>query len=227
MVIKKPLGRLAAHLPRLELPELGRTAEIPVYVIHNSPDPEDYFFLFNFEEFVERSKGGVFVRPKLKVWAGRSDFSRRVFARQVREVFAQEFDQMRAKLVQAQSRGKWGWMDFEIGGFGLTGLASSLVSNVVLLLAVSTGRALFGNISLPTWMRGKNAEIKLEDEIEDTKKRVEDALSRIDIALHRDLYNHAFARSAPGKLTGMDYDAWPLPAYVAEHLGDQKSGAWW
>lgn len=222
--MKNPLGRLTAQMPKLDLPELGRTAEIPVYVIHNSPDPEDYFFLFNFEEFAARSKGGMFVRPKLKIWAGRSDFSRRVFARQFREVFAQEFDVMRATLASSKKRGNWGWVDLEIPGLSL---ASNVIANVVLLLALSTGRALFGSLGLPAWMRGKDAGVKLEDEIEDTKKRVEDALSRIDIALHRDLYAHAYRAGSPGKLTGMDYDAWPLPAFLAEHLDDKESGSWW
>ena len=53
-----------------------REVAIAVYLIHNSRDPGDYFFVFDFEEFVARSKSGVFAPPALRVFAGRDDFNR-------------------------------------------------------------------------------------------------------------------------------------------------------
>ena len=81
---RKALDRLKDQLPVVKAPTLGTTVDVPVYVIHNSADAEDYFFIFDFEQFVERSRSGIFVRPKLKVWAGRNDFGRGAFARQFR-----------------------------------------------------------------------------------------------------------------------------------------------
>jgi hypothetical protein len=98
---------LSDRMPELSLPTLGREAEIAVYLVHNSEDAEDYFFLFDFEEFVDRSKGGIFVRPKLRVFAGRTDFSRARFARQFREVFASEFDRMRSDQAAKGKTGGW------------------------------------------------------------------------------------------------------------------------
>ena len=77
-------SRVSGVISGWSLPSMTRDAEIDVYLVHSSSDPEDYFFLFDFETFVERSKGGIFVRFKLRVFAGRSDFGRLVFARQFR-----------------------------------------------------------------------------------------------------------------------------------------------
>ena len=50
-------------LSGLPFPRLMREVEIASYLVHNSSDPEDNFFLFDFEEFVARSESGLFVRP--------------------------------------------------------------------------------------------------------------------------------------------------------------------
>ena len=83
--VRVAFGGVAERLASISLPELprlGREAVIPVYVVHNSGDAEDYFFIFDFEEFVVRSREGVFVRPRLRVIAGRDDFDRADFARE-------------------------------------------------------------------------------------------------------------------------------------------------
>lgn len=214
-------------VPGFSWPTLGKSVDIPVYVIHNSTDAEDYFFIFDFEEFVERSRDGVFVRPRLKVWAGRSDFSRTLFARQFREAFGREFDAARGALAAEKAGGKRSWLTWDFGFDVVTGMVASLIANVVLLLAVTTGRAVLKALPIPAWVKGKSDEGKLEDQIEATQARVDAALASIEVVLHRDLYEHAWKGAAPGPLTGIDYDAWPLPGHMLHHLGDGESGSWW
>lgn len=214
---------IRSQLPGLELPTLAREAEIAVYLIHNSADAEDYFFLFDFEEFADRSKAGWFVRPALRVFAGRDDFSRVAFARQFREVFAAEFDRMRAELGAA--KGKRGWLNWNLG-VSAVDLIGGLVANIVLAIALSAGKAVLGRIALPQILQGKTAEAKLADEIERTKGQVETALERIDVSLHPELNAHARALGGAGA-SGVDRDAWPLPEYVRAHLADGRSGSWW
>jgi hypothetical protein len=222
---KSLADKAKANLPEITLPTLGREVDIPVYVIHNSIDPEDYFFIFDFEVFVERSKEGMFVRPKLKVWAGRDDFDRVIFARHFRQTFADEFDQMRAKLAKKKSQ--MGWLSWNVGA-DLVGLVvSNLTAYFVMLVAVGAGKALGNLIPLPSWMKGKSREAKLESQVDALKAQVEAALTRIDVTLHRELYLHSYRGTRGGPTTGMDYDAWPLPAHVVEHLTDKKSGSWW
>ena len=211
------------QLPGLELPSLTRDAEINVYLIHTSAEPEDYFFLFDFEEFADRSKAGLFVRPAIRIFAGRDDFSRVTFARQFREVFAREFDRMRAELGAA--KGKRGWLNWNLG-VSAVDLIGGLVANLVLAVALSAGKAVLGRIALPKILQGKTAEAKLADEIERTQGQVEAALQRIDVTLHPELAEHARALGH-GRAAGLDRDAWPLPAYVRAHLRDGESGSWW
>jgi hypothetical protein len=212
--------RLSGFVP--EMPSLGREAEIAVYLIHNSDDGEDYFFLFDFEEFVDRSKTGMFVRPALRVFAGRDDFSRVRFARQFREVFAREFDRMRAELGgKGETRG---WLSWNLN---VVDLVSDFVATMVLGLALSVGRMVLGSVALPKFLKGKSAEAKLADEIDKTKGQVETALAALDVSLHPELLEHAERVGGVQKRADLDRDAWPLPEYVRAHLSDGESGSWW
>ncbi|MEM9392584.1 MAG: hypothetical protein AAGA38_01905 [Pseudomonadota bacterium] len=220
--MRKLTSAIWRNVPQLPVLNLMKEAEIAVYMVHNSRDPEDYFFLFDFEEFVDRSRGGVFVRPVLRIYAGRDDFSRTQFARQFREVFAREFDRMRAELAEAN--GKRGWLDW-FGG--PVDLITGLVGNLILAIALSVGRSLLGSMTMPGFLKRRSAEAKLADEIDRTKGQVEAALARIEITLHRELYDYAYRDGLPGKISGLDREAWPLPAYVKGHLQQGESGSWW
>ena len=209
------------------LPKLGREVAIPVYLIHNSADPEDYFFIFDFEEFVERSREGMFVRPRLQLWAGRNDFDRRDFARQFRESFAAEFEAARRALAAQKKGGGWfGWLS-GLGNDGVGGPLAAFAANVVLLVALSAGRLVWSQIIPTSWSRAKSDETRLEDSINATKQKVDAALADFDIVLHLDLCKHAYRGQMPEHLAGLDHDAWPLPDFVRAHLNDNKTASWW
>lgn len=217
--------RILDQLPAVKMPSLGKPVDIPVYVIHNAADAEDYFFIFDFEQFVERSRSGMFVRPRLQVWAGRNDFARGKFARQFRESFAREFDAARAALAAGGGQ-KNGWFSWGIGKDLLTGAISGFVANIVLLVATSAGKKILSSLPLPGFLREKSETEKLEASISETQTKVDVALADMDITLHRELYDHA-RKFGPVTQRDMDYDAWPLPAYVRDHLTDKTSTAWW
>ena len=101
------------------------------------------------------------------------------------------------------------------------------MANLVLAVALSLGRKLIGQIALPAILKGKSAEARLVDEIEQTKGRVETALEAIDVTIHPELHAFAYRDGPPGRIGGMDRDAWPLPAYVRTHLDAGSSGSWW
>lgn len=214
---------LREALSGLSLPVLGREAEIAVYMVHNTDDAEDYFFLFDFEEFADRSKAGIFVRPVLRVHAGRDDFSRTRFSREFRAVFAREFDRMRADL--ARGKGRMGWLTW--GSNSVVDMIGGLVANLVLAVALSLGRQVLSLVGLGDIVKGRSAEAKLADEIDRTKGKVETALSRIEVTIHPELYAHACRHGLKGPVSGMDRAAWPLPTFVGTHLGDGESGSWW
>ncbi|MEL7151748.1 MAG: hypothetical protein AAGK71_13500 [Pseudomonadota bacterium] len=216
---------LLSRLQAIDLPTLTKDAEIAVYLVHNSRDAEDYFFLFDFEEFADRSNQGLFVRPVLRIFAGRDDFSRSTFAQEFRAVFAREFDAMRVAL--ADKKGKRGWLNWDFGVNSAVDLLGGLVANLVLATALSIGKGVFGNVQLPKLLKGKTDEAKLQDEIDATKRKVETALERIEVTLHPELYDHAYRDGPLGKISGLDREAWPLPAHVRAHLNDGESGAWW
>ncbi|MEM6387252.1 MAG: hypothetical protein AAF718_13560 [Pseudomonadota bacterium] len=213
------------QVPELSLPTLTKEAEIAVYMVHNSRDPEDYFFLFDFEEFAEKSNQGWFVRPALRVFAGRDDFSRSIFAQEFRAVFAHEFDRLRAAL--GDKKGKRGWLNWNASIFMPFDLIGEIVANLVLATALSLGKSVFGGLQMPKLLKGKTEEAKLQEEIASTKRKVETALERIEVTLHPELYDHAYRDGPLGKISGLDREAWPLPAHVRQHLHDRESGSWW
>ncbi|MCK0120885.1 hypothetical protein MWU61_10055 [Loktanella sp. F6476L] len=204
-------------VPSLAWPQLGRVVDVPVYIIHNSPEVEDYYFIFDFEEFVESSRRGVFVRPRIQVWAGRKDFSRSQFARQFRTSFAQEFEAARGalKAQNAEGNGWFSWLDaFDVFSNNLTNFAA----NVVLLVALNAGKLALSSLPLPKLFKGVPDGQKLEDEIAKTKTQVDAALSAMTISLHIDLLNHAFRHGGVKGIMDVDRDAWPLPDFVKREL---------
>lgn len=211
------------YLPEFKLPEMTREAEIAVYMVHNSAGAEDYFFLFDFEEFKARSEAGMFVKPVIRIFAGRDDFSRLRFARQFREVFATEFDRMRAEAAGKKS----GWLSWSFVGSSAMEMLGGFIANLLLVIALGTGKQLLNLTGLAGLLRGKSDEAKLVDEFEKTRGQVEDALRRVEVTIHPELYDYAYRDGLKGKISGMDRDAWPLPAYVRDHLSDAKSGSWW
>lgn len=221
--------RIWEQLPNVKMPSLGKTVDIPVYVIHNSADAEDYFFIFDFEQFVERSRAGMFVRPKLKVWAGRNDFARRRFARQFRESFSREFEAARAALAKGNEK-ELGWLGQLVGlGIGVAAhTVPGAIALLVLTIATSAGSAIWSALpNRPRLRRTKTEEEKLEDSIAETQGKVDGALAAMEVTLHPELHRHAYRGTRPGPRTGMETEAWPLPSFVSEHLNDKQSTSWW
>ncbi|MEM6760511.1 MAG: hypothetical protein AAF601_13630 [Pseudomonadota bacterium] len=223
----KWVERLTDAVRRVELPTLAKEVAIPVYVIHNTPDPEDYFFIFDFEQFVEASRDGLFARPRLQVWAGRDDFSRTQFARQFRQSFAREFDIARAQL-EAQGDRKTGWFGFLKNTLGELKGASlgAFLSNLVLLAATTTGKAVMAQILPKAWLPGRSDAQKLDAAITETQTKVDAALCELSVTLHPELMDHAFRDGGSGARSRLDRDAWPLPLFVKQHLKDGASGSW-
>jgi len=219
MIGRSIKDRLLDQLPSVKMPTLGKTVDIPVYVIHNSPDAEDYFFffIFDFEQFVERSRSGMFVRPRLKVWAGRNDFASGAFARQFRESFAREFDAARQAMA-AGGRSGGGWFSWGIGKDLITGAVSGFVANIVLLVALSAGKMVWSALPLPGFLRGKSDGEKLEQSISETQSKVDQALAEMEVTLHRELFDHAFQDGSSRSRRDL---------FVAKHLTDQASTSWW
>ncbi|HHL21568.1 MAG TPA: hypothetical protein ENJ52_08555 [Aliiroseovarius sp.] len=220
--------KLVGNLPELKIPTLMRDVEIPVYLVHNSTDPEDYFFIIDFEAFADFSVKGSFVRPKLNIWAGRDDFSRTEFAKHFREVFAGEFDRMRAAILQKENRksglGWFNWADAITLDPAFIGRA---MGHMVLTVALVGGKAVLGSMPFPKWAKRASALTRQEEEISETKTAVEAALRSVDVTLHPELYKHAYRGALLGKNADLDREAWPLPAHVRQHLAEGKSGSWW
>jgi len=220
--------RIADSLPDLSL---AKEVEIPIYLVHNSSDAENYTFLIDFERFLREAKLGIFARPILKVWAGRSDFDRGVFARNLREAFSHEFARMRSEAVTPK---KEGWFSLKFGDV-LTGAAAVNFLGTIVLYAAMTGSKMvlrgagsaLGLGRLLSTFKGSSRLEKAEANILEKQQIVDAALAKVDVTLHRDLYVHAYRDTSPGSMTGLDRDAWPLPNYVKAHLDDGKTGSWW
>ena len=200
--------------------------EVPVYVLHHGPGAEDYELLCDFETFMKESQSGLLKRPALRIWAGRSDFERHLFACHLREAFSNQFDMVRnAHRAEAEARRK-SWLQFpslsELILMGLTG-AAGLAGSLLLYLATSMGGKALEDI----FARLKSAvgassdpEQELEKLIAEKKSTIDEGLARIEISLHRDLYAYAWRGQRPGPMTGIDRDAWPLPGFVRERMDD-------
>ncbi|MEL6477028.1 MAG: hypothetical protein AAFR17_06850 [Pseudomonadota bacterium] len=226
-------GGVAQQLPRLPDIEITRPVEIPVYLLHHGSDPETYEILCDFQAFMAASQTGAFRRPVLRIWAGRQDFARAAFARQLRVAFSAQFEAVRAAHRAEQVRGEGrGWLSIPRLSFwdllgGGVALGGSLIGGVLLYLAASATRATVQEVMsllrdglLGRMVRGAPPEERLEDLIAEKKSVIDAALADSVITLHPDLWRHAWRGRPPGPMTGMDRAAWPLPDFVQERLSD-------
>ena len=212
-----------------QVPEVSLTSEveIPIYLIHQGPGAEDYEILCDFAAFMAANQKSFLARPVLKVWAGRQDFERHLFARELRQAFSDQFEKLRAAERAERERTSWSLPsvgDGVLWGLSLTG---NIVGGILLWIATETGRTALGRIRevvggsiVGKALNGESAEDRLEELIDEKKEVVDAALSRLDITLHRDLWARAWRGQAPGPMTGMDRDAWPLPDFVQERMQD-------
>jgi len=185
-------ARLSEKLPNLSF---VRDVEIPIYLVHNSPDLEDYTFLIDFEQFLRDANAGIFARPVLKVWAGRSDFDRRAFASNLREAFSHEFARMRA---EAKAPDKEGWFSFTFSDVLGGTAAVHFLGTVVLFVAVTGGKMVLRSAGqalglgrVLSMFKGTDATAKVEADILEKQRVVDAALAETKVTLHRDLYIHA------------------------------------
>ena len=169
----------------------------------------------------------MFVRPKLKLWAGRDDFDRAAFARQFRESFSSQFDAARTALAAKKEQGGWfGWLSETANDVTASSL-QLFAAHVVLLVALSAGKMVLSAILPRRLLSGPDDTQKLEDSIETTKEKVDQALRGFEVVLHWELCAHAFYGEKPAGFRAADYDTWPLPEFVRQHLDDKETGAFW
>ncbi|MEM7060472.1 MAG: hypothetical protein AAF557_23075 [Pseudomonadota bacterium] len=209
------------------LPEFTLTSdvEVPVYVIHHEPEAEDYEILCDFEGFMTANQKSFLARPVLRVWAGRQDFERHIFARRLREDFTAQFEILRMAL--RAERDEKNWKLPGIGDVLLWGLSlgSEVVGSIILWLAMEPGQKAIGRITsifrrsaFDRSVQDGSAEQQLETLIKEKKGVIDEALARIEIALHRALYAYAWRGQRPGPMTGIDREAWPLPSFVTDQM---------
>ena len=201
--------------------DLMPRVDLPVYLIHMDQGAEDYFFVFDFDDLVARSRGGVWVRQRFRLMAGRDDFDRQRFAGYFRQCFSREFDAMRDSLAAESENGRFGgWFGRAQDGVWLSGSALGALSLIVLWLAVSAGRALLPRIPVPRLMRARDKKARLEAEIDALKSEVDRGLEAMEVTLHADLQFHAIARGGPGDPDALDVSDWPLPEFVSQAMKD-------
>lgn len=226
--IGKALGD-AVETARNQLPEVSLVSdvEVPIYILHHGTGSEDYELICDFEKFMSASQSGFLHRPVLKLWAGRSDFERYIFARHLREAFSQQFEAVRRIQQEERDAERKQWSLPTAGDVLLWGLnlAGGLVGSLLLYLATETGRTAIERISkivknsvVGRALGSGSAEAELEQLIEEKKAVIDAALSRIEIVLHRELYAYAWRGQSPGPMTGMNRQAWPLPDFVRERM---------
>jgi len=219
---------------------------VPAWVIHQSADSDDYLIYFQVEEITENLKSGVFVRPSIEIWSGRSDFNRSRLAKELRHEFINQLQVEKQKTIdQHQAELQEISDDNRSSTFSLisniSGLASAiatvlLVSNpianaVILLLAVARGKEAISDLinilrlSISSWATGKTNEKKeqeLEQKLEEKQDAIEGALKNIDVRLHPDLYRAAhdsFGLTATSA-RGIVLDAEPLPEFIGSLIQD-------
>lgn len=77
--------------------------ECPVsaFMVPTAPDVDDYILIFRLDEMLSNLESGIFVRPKIELWAARAEgYDRNHLGEELIQRFEEQFSEARAGLVQ-------------------------------------------------------------------------------------------------------------------------------
>lgn len=213
---------------------------VPAYIIHQSHNSDDYLIYFQVEAMTENLRNGIFIRPKIEIWSGRSDLDRTKLAKSLRVEFIHQLEKEKQEKLQEHHKQQKevsentetmkGNLISKISWLGSAVAAALLVSNpianaVILFIAVTSGKSALSEVikmlrlSMSSWSAdkiNKEKEKELEDEINNKSEAIDEALEHIDIKLHPALYKaaHNHYGIAATSAKGMVINADPLPEFI-------------
>ena len=191
-------------------------APVAVFLLPVGTKPDEFVSLFDFSVVVQELQRGRFHRPRLVVWAGRSDIDRKALAKSLRHDFTTQLEKERARLTSAAEqialpqldrlhaeREKAG-QDVQTATFGLTSsliflfLVSAPIFNLIfMILAVFSGaggvtKALH-HVSLTLRMRSNQEALaknrsELEAQLDQTDDRFVQAVDTLEVTVHPTLH---------------------------------------
>ena len=90
------------HLYNQSLDKLFPECPVTAFMLPTGPDAEDYIIAFDLDDMFDNLKSGIFVRPKLEVWAGRAaGFDLDKFGQRLKDHFVRQFNAFRESQIRA------------------------------------------------------------------------------------------------------------------------------
>lgn len=240
------VGRIGNQVYEKLLLSLTEECVVPAYIVHDSADADDYSIYFQVREITENLRKGVFVRPKIELWSGRSDLNRARLSKNLRHEFVrqlekdkqerlQKFNDERQALagsgepVKTSLAAKISWLGSAVAATLL--VANPIADVIILFIAVTSGKAALMDmikmlkLGVSSWSAEKTdaaKESELEEMVDSKTNAIDQALENIEIRLHPLMYKAAHdhyglaATSARGLVT----DADPLPEFIETMVQD-------
>ena len=202
-----------ASAPRVAFSKIFPECPVPAFMLPTGPYAEDYVFVFQIEEMLDNLQSGVFVRPKIEIWAARdSGYNLEHFIEELEQDFVRQFNEVQESLTKAfqphvqQLESKERHLSNEIRreatGPTLRSAANWTALTLLLtpagaLLLIGLGMRprlkLFGLLSDYLRTRGErdqfveqfNSEIKkLNSEMDSKNKTLQRAVKRLEVKVH-------------------------------------------
>ena len=91
-----------ASAPKVAFSKIFPECPVPAFMLPTGPYAEDYVFVFQIEEMLDNLQSGVFVRPKIEIWAARdSGYNLEHFIEELEQDFVRQFNETREELEKA------------------------------------------------------------------------------------------------------------------------------
>lgn len=210
---------LKESLPGSKAPSRIKPNEVvvPVLLVPVGVGPEDYIPFFSFDRFLAEHRVRSFVRPKLEIWAGRSDVMRSKFAATIAADFSKQLraqrhatlapqlakthEQLREHASTAKTAGERARAAVAAaGGSALLMLAitNPIVDFALLTVAVFGGSRAGVDLFRKAWSESRRSmtqseiertHARLERELEERSIDVTRALDALQLHCHPALYS--------------------------------------
>ena len=202
-----------ASAPKVAFSKIFPECPVPAFMLPTGPYAEDYVFVFQIEEMLANLQSGVFVRPKIEIWAARdSGYNLDHFIEELEQDFVRQFNEVQGSLTKAfqphvqqlesNERHLSNEIRREATGPTLRSAANWTALTLLLtpagaLLLIGLGMRprlkLFGLLSDYLRTRGErdqfveqfNSEIKkLNSEMDSKNKTLQRAVKRLEVKVH-------------------------------------------
>lgn len=103
-IVTKAVSKMGSEVIAVAMNAIVDTCPVSVFLLPTGTGCRDFMVSFCFDEAIAQLRSGIFVRPTLKIWAGRADIDRSYLAHIIKNEFTRQLDAARKQQIEISQK---------------------------------------------------------------------------------------------------------------------------